>query len=177
MEKIERKKKCFEYIVTQLKIWHKEVVGTESMESFTRLKLHKLLFLISSVTALPENKKVLLIFDNFYAMPYGPVESDIYNEMVNDSFTVLSFSERSVGFKGEFVEDVFDVNDKNLIDEAITELKMINKGIVQYSASTLVDITHKWSSWKYAREIASVLGKGSEKMDIDSICKDRKIYV
>jgi len=176
MNKIERKKKCFEYIVTQLKVWYKEVVGTDSMESFTRLKLHKLLFLISSVTASPEDKKMLQIFDNFYAMPYGPVEGDIYNEMVNDSFTVLSFSERFVGFKREFDENGFDVNDKGLIDEAIAELKKTNRLLVQYQASTLVDITHKWSSWKYAREIADALGKGSERMDVESICKDRKVY-
>ncbi len=176
MEKIERKKKCFEYIVTQLKVWNKEVVGTDSMVSFTRLKLHKLLFLISSITALPEDKKVLQIFDNFYAMPYGPVESDIYNEMVRDSFTALSFSERSVNFKKEFDVDNFDNNDKKLIDEAIAELKKENINLVQYQASTLVDITHKWSSWKYAIEIADALGKGSERMDIESICKDKKFY-
>lgn len=176
MNKIERKKKCFEYIVTQLKMWYKEVAGTDNMDSFTRLKLHKLLFLVSSVTALPEDKKVLQIFDNFYAMPYGPVESDIYNEMVNDGFAILSFAERSVGFKGTFDENNFDANDKGLIDEAIAELKKENINLVQYQASTLVEITHKWSSWKYAREIADALGKGSERMDIESICKDRKVY-
>lgn len=176
MSKIERKKKCFEYMVTQLKAWHQEVVGNDSMESFTRLKLHKLLFLISSVTATLEDKKMLLIFDNFYAMPYGPVESDIYNEMVNDAFSTLSFSERSVSFKSRFDNNAFNDADKALIDEAIAELKNKNKFLVQYQASTLVDITHKWSSWRYAREIADALGKGSERMDIESICKDRKVY-
>lgn len=176
MNKIERKKKCFEYIVTQLKVWHKEVEGTDNMESFTRLKLHKLLFLISSITALPEDKKVLQIFDNFYAMPYGPVESDIYNEMVNDSFAILSFAERSVCITRTFDENNFDANDKGLIDEAIAELKKANNNLVRCQASTLVDITHKWSSWKYARDIAGILGKNSEKMDIENICKDRKIY-
>ena len=79
-------------------------------------------------------------------------------------------------FYFETDENGFDVKDKGLIDEAISELKKTNRLLLQYQASTLVDITHKWSSWKYAREIADALGKGSERMDVESICKDRKVY-
>lgn len=174
---IERKKKCFEYIVIQLKEWNKEVVGNDNMESFTRLKLQKLLFLISSVTAAPENKKVLTIFDNFYAMPYGPVESDIYNAMVNNSFNTLSFSERFVNIKEDKLNNL-NINhlDKSYVDEAIIKIKEVNNNLIKYDASILVNITHKWSSWRYAYEIAKIFGKSSEKMDVESICKDRKIY-
>lgn len=176
MSKIDKKKDCFEYIVAQLKVWYMEVSKNDTMESFTRLKLHKLLFLISSTTASVEDKKVLQIFDNFYAMPYGPVESDIYTEMVNDSFKTLSFSNRIVDFRSDFDENVLEEADKRIIDEAIAELKKKNKLIVQYSATTLVNITHKWFSWKYAMAIANINNKGSEKMDIEDICKDKKIY-
>lgn len=176
MNKLERKTNCFEYIVTQLKLWYVEVSGNDSMESFTRLKLQKLLFLLSSVTASIEDKKVLQIFDNFYAMPYGPVESDIYNEMVNDNFSTLSFSNRYVIFKRKFDPEILADEDKRMIDEAINSLKNKNRLLVQYEATILVDITHKWLSWRYAMEMATILGKGSERMDIESICKDRKVY-
>lgn len=45
-----------------------------------KLKLLKLLFFVS---VLKVDEKYLLddIFDNFYAMPYGPVESDVYDNI------------------------------------------------------------------------------------------------
>lgn len=62
------------------------------------------------------------------------------------------------------------------IDEAISLLKEKNDKIINYSASSLIEITHKWKSWKDAMAIAAALGKGSEKMDIQSIINDVKYF-
>ena len=36
------------------------------------------------------------IFDNFYAMPYGPVESDVYNAIQEDKLPSFSVKYRSI---------------------------------------------------------------------------------
>ena len=80
-----------------------------------------------------------------------------------------------IEIKGELNASGFDC-EKALIEEAILLLQSRNPRLIHYTAAQLVEITHKWTSWKYDFEIATLLGKGSAKIDIDSICNDYKIY-
>lgn len=168
---------CFEFLMQEFIQWYKETTNNNDLQSFTRLKIHKLLFLTAAVNASVEDKKLLDIFDNFYAMQYGPVESDIYNAMVNNSFSYLSFSNRVLEYKENTTLPSIEESLQNKIQEAIEAIKAENQDLIKYPASKLVDITHKWSSWKYAMEIADIFGKGSEKMTIESICNDEKHFV
>ena len=56
------------------------------------MRLQKLLFLISTVNATSTDKGLLNTFNNFYALPYGLVESDIYNSMNNGDFENIKFN-------------------------------------------------------------------------------------
>lgn len=172
-EKIKKKKDCFEYIVSKLLEWNKEQKGDQM--NFTKLKLQKLLFLISAIKADSQNKGLLDIFDSFYAMQYGPVESDIYNAMVNNQFSNFSFENREIKYNSTH-NTILDKTEQKMIDRAIQSLKEKNIKLVLCSASELVDITHKWKSWKYAMVVANAMGKGSEKMNVDNICNDEKFF-
>lgn len=175
-----KKLKYFEYLVKKLIEWYKDVCNNKdiSYAAFTRLKLQKLLFLASAINACENNSGLLSIFDDFYAMQYGPVESDIYNAMMNDKFDKLSFSERYMIIQ----EDITNISqglDENIIkkiDDAIYQLRLQNDQLIKYPAFKLVDITHKWKSWQNAIDIATALGNGSEKMPINDIRLDAKYF-
>lgn len=166
----------FEYVISKLLSWYKEISKKDDLSSFTKLKLQKLLFLLSAVNATEQDRYLLNIFDNFYAMRHGPVESDIYNAMVENKFPHISFMQRNMTLKQiDFEINISEVY-KKMIDCAINQLKEKNNQLVVYPASVLVDITHKWKSWKDAMDIAITLGKGSEKIETLNICNDIKIF-
>lgn len=162
---------CFEYLLYQFIIWYNEYhPQDECPMSFTRLKVLKLLFFVSSVRASEED--LLDLFDNFWAMQHGPVESDIYDAMVLDVFEYYSFKTRSVSYKKTF--DVEKVEKeigqlKIKLDAAVTRLKNANRLIVLSSAFDLVELSHKWSAWRLAMSVANLNGKGSSHMSIDDI--------
>ena len=170
---------CFEYIIYSLIKWHKELHPQQGhVELFTRLKSLKLLFLVSAVEASAENEGLLNIFDKFYAMQHGPVESDIYNAMVASCTNMYDFKERETSIKNVDIQIFERIPDelKKKIDHSIQTLKEKNKLIVTYKSFELVEITHKWESWRVAISIAKVFGKGSEFMSIESIKNDLKYF-
>ena len=112
-------------------------------------------------------------------MQHGPVESDIYNAMVNSELKYYSFKSRSIEINGCINDDCFDTLDKtirNRVDVSINLLRQQNQNIVTYTASQLVNLSHKWDSWQLAMHMADVLGKGSEPMDINIIQSNRQYY-
>lgn len=172
---MERNKKLqiFEYLVKRFIDWYKDINNNSDIiyAEFTRLKLQKLLFLSAAINATESNSDLLSVFSNFYAMQYGPVESDIYNAMMNDEFTKLSFSERYMIVQSDMA------GIEQGIDNAIIQLRSKNEQLINYPAFKLVEITHKWKSWQDAYDIANALGNGSERMLVDNICCDTKYFV
>lgn len=171
---------CFEYILYNIINWYKELRPKDSeLLTLTRLKVLKLLFFISAISE-DEKSDLLDMFDNFWAMQHGPVESDIYNSMVNDKFLCYSFKlKQNVTIKREFDIKEFETalrNYKEKIDKSLAIIKRKNNKLVDYSAFELVEISHKWNSWKLAMQIAELSGKGSEKMNIIDIRSNTKYY-
>ena len=83
---------CFEYMLFQLMEWYRDLRPSQNpLNSFTRLKSLKLLFFVATVEASESNEGLLSIFDNFYAMGNGPVESDVYNAMVENTMSIFDF--------------------------------------------------------------------------------------
>ena len=148
---------------------------------FTRLKALKLLFFASTVGLLKNindstHKNDLLdIFNNFYAMQHGPVESDIYRCMSEDSFKHFDFSQRATRLKTSWNEmsTAFQIScDSGLlkrIDDSVDCLVEKNPNIFTYEASRLVNISHKWIVWRRAYAFAELIGKRSEKMNMNDI--------
>lgn len=179
-DKIYIKNICFEYILYNIINWYKELRPKDSdLLTLTRLKVLKLLFFISAISE-DEKSDLLDVFDNFWAMQHGPVESDIYNSMVNDKFLSYSFKlKQNVTIKREFDIKEYEAaleNYKERIDNSLEILKKKNSKLVDCSAFDLVEISHKWNSWKLAMQIAELSGKGSEKMNIIDIRSNTKYY-
>lgn len=173
------KVKCFEYILVRLIEWYSNMRPDDTeLLSFTRLKVLKLLFFVSAVKQDNTKRDLLDIFDNFYAMQHGPVESDIYNE-ITDHLIFFNFEGRNIKRTDIDINlELLHLNkeDITLLDSSINALRNINQNIILYSASKLVDLSHKWESWQTAIAIAEILGKGSEKMRTNLIRNDKQYF-
>lgn len=177
---MDTKIEIFEVIVHRLKDWFIEENKIVSIEDFNRnndfsiLKLIKLHFL---VTAINSSKDDTLINEfDFYAMPYGPVETDIYNKIkISSVFSNFSIN----NFKAEFESNTpFKLIENNLIisiDNAINSIKEIDSSFINADAGSLVELTHKWNSWKKVYAEALKIGSYSKKMEKDLIIKDNKV--
>lgn len=171
----------FEYIIFKLVEWEKTIQPniTHPEFSFGKLKALKLLFFVASVNATSTEHKLLDIFNKFYAMTYGPVESEVYNAIQNKETIYYDIKDRITIFKQGRDFHLFDQINNNIrgeINRSVDKLKKINPKIVDLPAYKLVDITHKWSVWKNAMSIANILGRRSELMDSQDIIESNKYY-
>ncbi|OUN68517.1 type II toxin-antitoxin system antitoxin SocA domain-containing protein [Barnesiella sp. An55] len=172
VEKTQKKIKAFDYMLQLFEEWrddHKTIKG----KPLSKLTALKLLFL----TAAPKKDKgddLLDIFDNFYAMPYGPVESDVYN--VIQANTLPSYvSEYKIIKRREGGEDnssEYAGSEFENIRNAVNALRAENEKLIELNAFDLVAITHRWDSWNRAMDFAEFMGQLSAKMPKDSIRKD-----
>lgn len=171
----------FEYLVYRLIEWYKDYASNQQSinNHFSRLTTLKLLFFVSTIKdAENENRDLLDIFDSFCAMQYGPVEIDIYTAIVNGETTLYTFGVHELvqTTQDYSIFDSLDLQCKRRIEKAILLLKEKNPKIVSYPASLLIDISHKWDAWQDAMSIASMLGRRSENMSINSIRENRQFY-
>lgn len=173
------KVKCFEYILVRLIEWYSAMKPDDvDFLSFTRLKALKLLFFVAAVKQRDTERDLLDIFNNFYAMQHGPVESDIYNNITNGlmffNFEGRNIKRNNTEIKLELLH--LEKEDIALLDNSINTLREINPNIVIYSASSLVNLSHKWESWQIAIAIADIFDKGSERMEINLIRNDKQYF-
>lgn len=139
----------------------------------SKLKLMKLLFFVTTVEA---EKWFLLdnVFDNFYAMPYGPVESDVYNNLSSLRNYTISGNNLYVKKGAEFTYRL-DQTIKGTIDSSIDKLKLINPAIFTMGAFELVELSHKADSWRIIFSQAQSIGNLSRHIPNDVI-KMSKVY-
>lgn len=171
--RIENKKLLFEYLVYLLEQWKQEK-HPHSKEAFTKLKLQKILFLVASVNAVEDNHPLLDVFDNFYALPYGPVEIDIYDAMCNNDFKAIKFEGNDC--KQDLKEEDFvdlDESLKKAMRDAVQAIKDQGADYIISDPFELVDITHKWTSWQIAMTVAEMLGNKRERMSTHDICNSK----
>jgi hypothetical protein len=90
--KLDIKIKYFEYFVKQLIADTKDLEDLHS-RGYSVLKVNQLLFLACSA-----NIKLLDIFDNWYATPYGPKEEDIhkYIRLNEGRFSFFTLSSKGI---------------------------------------------------------------------------------
>lgn len=172
---LEIKKQAFEYLLTQLLNWGAGMTPKVPVLSFTRLKALKLLFFSAAIKD-EQGNDLLGVFDNFYALPNGPVESDIYNYIISDQLTYYTFKNYSFSTKQSYDEGDLDDNLKVRIRSAVDSLKQKNEQIVAYNAEQLVSLSHIWLAWQDSINIARALGKGSFPMDIEKIRNNSQIF-
>lgn len=168
----------FEYIVYRLDEWKKEI-GSSKVSTFTKLRLQKILFLICAWNVSKNEPKLLSVFDRFYALPYGPVEMDVYEAMKDNSkFKHLRFDGNECVYK-DFTDSMFvDLADdmKNYVDDAIKHFILEKRRYLTMPVFDLVDITHRWSVWYFSTIFANSQGRNMEKMSSESIINSTQYY-
>jgi hypothetical protein len=81
----QKKIEAFEYLLFELVNWFMNKKNISNYEDFNKnndlnkLKVIKLHFFVTAINS--NNNNLLEVFNKFCAMPYGHVESDIYNSL------------------------------------------------------------------------------------------------
>lgn len=166
---MENKKLLFEYLIFKLEQWKQEK-HSRSQVVFTKLKLQKILFLVASVKSKNGTYPLLSIFNKFYALPYGPVEMDIYEAMNKNSFANVNFNGNECKFhftKESFVD--LAPTQKDAITEALQAIKDMGADYISMPPFELVDITHKWTAWQVAMQVAEMCNSKREPMSTEDI--------
>lgn len=167
---MDEKKACFEYLIDSL-----AQRNNGSLEGFTTLKLIKLLFLIVGISSTEENQGLTSVFNNFVAMPYGPVESDIYNAIQDNTLTKYSITASKCDIRNN-IDITIKEEHRIAIDNAIELLLEKNLNILKCQPFELVDITHKWSCWRICYDWALENGKKSTEIPSQMIQSSVKYY-
>lgn len=182
MDKEEVKILAFEYVLNQLVAWYKDVhERTDDENDISILKALKLLFFISAVSAQENNEESLLdgIFDNFVAMPYGHVESDVYYAIKAKSHANISINNKQtfITTSSDLISNSELHSDYKIkIDSSISKLKEINKNLIKMSPFDLVELSHCWYSWKYYFAKARRNNTFSESIPNEIIKLEQKIF-
>lgn len=169
---------ALEYIVDKVKSWYALAGGDLQNNDLSKLKITKLLFFTCAATADRDIPGLLNTFDNFVAMPFGHVESDLQDHMGNTS----QFSITKTGLSFKEGVDHYEMNPEianlcPIIDKGIERLQQINFNLVKYTPFELVDLSHRWQSWKTVFALAKRNGKFSMKIPNDMIMVEPKIFL
>ena len=169
------KVKAFEYLLVKLVGWHQQETQSENND-ISVLKGMKLLFFVSAVNSPITTEDTLLdkVFNNFVAMPYGHVESDIYSAIRKNELENVTID----NYRTTIDNDQIDIDQatKDLIEEAVIKLRSVNKKLILMSPFDLVELSHKWSSWKVYIARAKRQFVSSASIPTDVIKKEDKIW-
>ncbi|MCT3949060.1 DUF4065 domain-containing protein [Elizabethkingia anophelis] len=179
MDKNTDKKIAFEYFVCQLHAWYKEACGDTKDNDLSILKVLKLLFFVSAVGTDKNSQNSLIddVFDNFCAMPYGHVESDIYTIAKEKKLSYISIdTTKSKIISLDTILKEIGREVKIKIDKSIKLLKEINFDLIKFSSFELVELSHKWYSWVKNYNKAKSSGYYSFKIPKEDIKSEIKIY-
>ena len=160
----------FEYFVSKVY----QQTNVQGKNDLSKLKLFKLHFLVSAINTNDKNEGLLDVFDKFYALPLGPVEGDIYDNLQNLCYFKID-SERTE-IKAEIKFEGLDNNITNRIDSQFDILIEQNKSILHLAPMDLVEITHKWDAWRIAFNNARKEHKYSRPMTSELIKLSNKVY-
>jgi len=173
MEKVE----SFEYLLYKLLEWQEQESGNKDND-MSVLKALKLLFLVSAVDTHKNSQNTLLDspFDNFVAMPYGHVESDVYSAIKNKQLKNVVINNQKTEIQNLDVLKSLNNGTTTLIDVAVEKLKTINKGLINLSSFDFVELSHRWYSWQKNYRIARNNNTYSHPISIDEIKSEIKLY-
>lgn len=171
--------KAFEYFITQLIAWYKEENGQETFKhnDLSRLKVLKLHFFVCASRANEKEDGLLSIFDNFWAMPYGHVESDIYKNL--ESLFCFEINTQNLNIINDCNKEYFETLDNKIkeeISQSFSTTKLKNKDLINYMAVDLVELSHTWYSWKAMYKLARSFNKYSLKIPNEMIRTEKKLF-
>lgn len=168
---------AFEYFVDKLYNWYGEVMGNVENNDFSTLKVLKLLFFCAAIEAEEQSENSLLDepFDNFYALPYGHVESDIYNSIRKNELKYFFIDNNKTILNK--TPDFSDLSStvKTKIDSSFNQIIDINNNLFKMSPLELVELSHLWYSWRYYYSKAKQIGSFSARIPNNIIKSEEKI--
>jgi uncharacterized phage-associated protein len=171
------KNQAFEYYVIKLLEWYNDIASNNGNNDLSTLKVLKLLFFGSAISAeeLLEDTLLDRPFNAFYAMPYGHVESEIYDSIRRKEFPNLTInnSSSSIDLTLQFPEGG-DI--KNKIDTSIQKLREANPKLILMSPFQLVELSHRWYSWQFYFSKAKQNGSYSELIPAQMIKLEQKFF-
>ncbi|AXP80458.1 hypothetical protein CJ739_1369 [Mariniflexile rhizosphaerae] len=169
----------FKHIVFELKEWYKEYHGIADAQfneenDFSILKLIKLQFFVSAINS--EKNTILLDNYEFFAMPYGPVETTTYAYVRNNN-DLINFEISNFKIKFDSNRLLPNIDEDLLVEvkNSIHILKQKEPRLIVADAGTLVDLSHKWNCWKKNYAIARAQSKYSSVIPDNEIINDIKI--
>ncbi len=169
----------FEYFLHRIRDWYCQYHSIDPSQFNTYNDLSKLKAIKLHFFACSTYSESLNIFSNFYAMPFGHVESTVYNGLGDlVSFTVDRDRSTNNPINSVFSANNTLVNNTDLrcIDIIVDNLKGYNPSIIAYSPFDLVELSHKWFSWQHYFSIAQKNGNLSERIHNDIIKAEYKYY-
>lgn len=144
----------FEYFLYKLVNWFCSYYKTDidqfnahRANDLSKLKVFKLHFFTCT-----KNDNLINIFNSFHALPYGHVESDVYNSINQLQFCEIDSVKLKINNELGFLNQKPD--GYLFIDSAIEELKNLHNELISIPPFDLVEISHKWFSWRYTFEEA-----------------------
>lgn len=158
------------YILKKFADWYKAEGGIIENNDLSVLKSLKLIFLLSTIDCEKDNNLLDLYFNNFVAMPLGPVEFDIYEDFKQSDY----INNKTLNIQK--LDNPNFLNNNELIDNCIDKLVYKNSKLILMSASDLVDLTHKYSSWIFAYKEAKAMGRAINSMSTELIKREEKFY-
>lgn len=166
----------FEYFLKKLVDWFCEYYQVDSanfndhpQNDLSKLKVIKLHFFACST-----NDDALKIFNDFRAMPYGHVESGVYNSLDSLEFVKLTNSKLEIIDRQQL--NAISHEKTHVIDEAVINLRAQNMNLISLSPFDLVELSHKWFSWRYNFEQAKKTGAYSSPISSELIKQETKLY-
>ncbi len=158
-DKLAKKIAVFKFLIEEMKkAGFSQLKGEYGKDS--KLAAQKLLFFICLMEKkLKGNNATLFeIFDNFYALPYGHVESDILS-FLNDNLHPTRDFELNDTDKQKYIDII------NSITKKYPFLKNIN-------TSDMINFSHSLPSWHETFFSARIKNKNAEKIDKSLYLKD-----
>lgn len=184
---LERKRELYEYMLKGFVDWFCDKKSLALQEfnyqnDLSKLKLVKLTFFCSAIRF--DGEDLLEIFDKFYALPFGPVESELLDFHNKENIVRFKVDSARMVINSELLDRSsidrsflnLDFDEADKIDRAVNKLKTVNPELITYSAKRLVDISHSWSSWRYEFEAAKQQGKLSSPIPVDRIRADTPYF-
>jgi|SRR5690606_8271442 len=166
----------FEYFLKRLVEWYCEHYAIASSEfndhhrnDLSKLKIIKLHFFACST-----NNDALDVFDAFHAMPYGHVESEVYNRLTNLRYCQISSTKLGIIDLERFMS--LQPDNSSMIDIIVESLKKENADLITMEPFDLVELSHKWFSWRYNFQKARQDGMYSKPISKDLIIREEKFY-
>lgn len=162
---------CFEFLVDELARRTKHE-GAE----FTTLSILKLLFFVVGSSCSSDKPGLTVVFNSFAAMPYGPVELEVYERLKADGLEYFTITKDGMTRKKELPKSIIEPETYRLLSEEVDKLLERNPDILDYPPFDLVYLSHRWSCWQLCYERALCEGVKQARMDGELIQQSTKYF-